>query len=132
MFAYCRQKVRSKKPNYAYEIESLLWVLIDIKYISLGGSCNSKKSNGSFKAGLRKKIRRGGVGVFSHPTRFVMGDGSKICFWHDAWHGDQSSIHTFPKLFKIASNKETYVVNHCHMAYGFTRWSRGGNIRHDP
>jgi hypothetical protein len=28
--------------------------------------------------------------VFSRFTRFAMGDGSKIRFWHDVWHRDQA------------------------------------------
>jgi hypothetical protein len=43
--------------------------------------------------------------VFSRFTRFAMGDGSKIRFWHDVWH-------LYLELFRIACLKDAYVANH--------------------
>jgi hypothetical protein len=42
--------------------------------------------NGSYGVGLWKFIRRDWE-EFSRCTRFEVGDGSKINFWHDVWCG---------------------------------------------
>ena len=43
--------------------------------------------------------------VFSTHTCFVVGDGTKICFWDDLWWGDQPLCLQFPKLFRVSTTK---------------------------
>jgi hypothetical protein len=43
-----------------------------------------------------------GLGEFSSHTRFEVGDGSKIRFWHDKWCGDQVLKDIFLDLYSIA------------------------------
>jgi hypothetical protein len=50
---------------------------VDSKYNSLWGRCSS-----AFGVGVLKNIREC-CDSFSRFTRFVVGDGSKISFWHD-------------------------------------------------
>jgi hypothetical protein len=48
---------------------------------------------------------------FSRFTRFVVGDGSKIIFWHDLWCGDTALKVAFPTLFGIARVKDATVAD---------------------
>ena len=36
----------------------------------------------------------------------MVGDGSRILFWHDKWIGDNSLKTLYPQLFVSAANKE--------------------------
>ena len=42
---------------------------------------------------------------FFYTYRFVVGDGTRICFWEDLWWGDQSFCLQFPRLFRITTTK---------------------------
>lgn len=52
------------------------------------GSWCALEINGSFRVELWKL--EGAGGVFFHLTKFVVGDGSMIYFWHDMLCGGQS------------------------------------------
>jgi hypothetical protein len=61
----------------------------------------------------------GGVGgkFYSH-TRFEVGDGSKVRFWHDLWCGDMALKDVFPVLFGIAHTKDALVEAHMKFSGG--------------
>ena len=40
---------------------------------------------------------------------FVVGDGSRILFWHDKWTGDNSLKSLYPQLFVCSANKEACI-----------------------
>ena len=44
--------------------------------------------------------------VFSVHTRFVVGDGTKICFWEDLWWRDQLLCLQFLRLFRVTTTKK--------------------------
>ena len=55
---------------------------MDSKYGSLWGGWCSLEPEGAFGVGLWKNIRKGWE-TFKGFTRFVVGDGTRISFWHD-------------------------------------------------
>jgi hypothetical protein len=67
---------------------------VDSKYDSLWGGCYSLKPTGAFRMGVWKNIKKD-WDSFSSFTRFVVGDGSRISFWHDLWCGGMALKVTF-------------------------------------
>ena len=39
----------------------------------------------------------------------MVGDGSRILFWHDKWTGDVPLKNLYPQLFLCSANKETCI-----------------------
>jgi len=71
--------------------------------------------------GVWKNIRKG-WDSFSRFTRFVVGDGSKISFWHDLWCEDMALKVAFSTLFGIARVKGAAVADSLeHFPMEFTR-----------
>jgi hypothetical protein len=60
---------------------------MDSKFGCLWGEWCSLQSTGVFRVGLWKNIRKGWENFLCH-TKFAVGDGSRISFWHDKWCGD--------------------------------------------
>jgi hypothetical protein len=52
------------------------------------------------------------LGEFSRFTRFEVGGGSKIRFWHDVCCGDQTLTVAFSEIFNIARLKDASVTEH--------------------
>lgn len=74
---------------------------IKIKYKLFSELCTRKP----FESTSGHKVScLGGIGrawwVFSRFTRLMLGNGSKICFWHDVWRAHQLK-DAFLELFKI-------------------------------
>jgi hypothetical protein len=59
--------------------------------------------------GLWTNITRGWEKFCSH-TRFEVGDGSKVRFWHDHWCGDTALKESFQDLFGIACIKDASLL----------------------
>ena len=47
--------------------------------------------------------------TYSKHLSFVVGDGSRILFWHDKWIGDNSIKTLYPELFDCSTNKEACI-----------------------
>jgi hypothetical protein len=47
---------------------------------------------------------------FSSFSRLVVGDGTRIRFWHDLWCGDMVLKYAFPILFGSARSKDASIV----------------------
>jgi hypothetical protein len=59
-----------------------------------------------------------GLGKFSSHTKFEMGDGSKVRFWHDMWCEDMTLKEAYPNLYGIACIKDVYVAIHLELYSG--------------
>jgi hypothetical protein len=49
----------------------------------------------------------------------VVGDGSRVSFWHDWWCGDTALKIAFPILFSIACVKDASVADNVEVLGGF-------------
>jgi hypothetical protein len=67
-----------------------------------------------------KNIRRGWRKFSSH-TRFEVGNGSKVSFWHDLWCGDKVQKEVVPVLYGIACMKNASIVSHLEISGGFNQ-----------
>jgi hypothetical protein len=65
----------------------------------------------SHGVGLWKNIRKGWSFFCSH-TRFILGHGLRIRFWHDVWYGEMTLKEAFPVLYGIACYKDALVAAH--------------------
>ncbi|RVW56591.1 Clathrin heavy chain 2 [Vitis vinifera] len=72
-----------------------------------GGWC-SQEGREAHGVGLWKSIRKV-WGTFKAKTRFEVGNGRRIKFWHDVWCDDMLLKDTFPSLFTFAIAKEAWV-----------------------
>jgi hypothetical protein len=88
---------------------------------SWGGWCSSKPAR-ALAVGVWKFIRKC-WDSFSSFTRFVMGDGSRISFWHDLWHGDTTLKVAFPTLFGIARAQDASVADNLEFLGGANQWN---------
>uniref|UniRef100_A0A2N9HYE7 Reverse transcriptase zinc-binding domain-containing protein n=1 Tax=Fagus sylvatica TaxID=28930 RepID=A0A2N9HYE7_FAGSY len=57
------------------------------------------------------KFIRAGWNTFSNYISYMVGDGSRIKFWHAPWCGDQPLKMSFPELYSLARNPEATVAN---------------------
>ena len=49
------------------------------------------------------------VGSFSKHVTLVVGDDSRILFWHDKWVGDNTLNRLYPQLYVCSNDKEAYI-----------------------
>jgi hypothetical protein len=71
---------------------------MDLKYGSLWGGWCSLHPARAFGVGLWKN-RRKDWEKFLGCTRFEVGDGTRISFWHDLWCRDMVPKVAYPVLF---------------------------------
>jgi hypothetical protein len=69
-----------------------------------------------------EKIKKG-WDSFSRFTRSVVGDCSKISFWHDLWCGDIALKVAFPALFGIARLKDAVVADNLERLGDSFQWN---------
>jgi hypothetical protein len=50
--------------------------------------------------------------MFSSHTRFKLGDGSNIRFYHDVWCGEKALKEDFPDLYSTVCVKDASVAVH--------------------
>ena len=68
------------------------------------------------------KFIRAGWDSFVNHISFVVGDGTRIKFWHDSWCGDQPLWVQFPELFRIARVPEAAVADHIRSIDSTRHW----------
>jgi hypothetical protein len=90
---------------------------MDFKFGSLWGGWCSLEATGAFEVRLWKNIRKWWENFSCH-TNFVVGDGSRISFWHNKWRVDMALKAPFPVLFGIAHVKDASVVDHLEFLAG--------------
>jgi hypothetical protein len=98
---------------YATKPMALWRRVIDSKYGSQWGSWCSNRGQGAHGVSLWKHIRAGWE-CFSPFIKFKLGDGSRIKFWHDSWHGDHPLQDSFPVLFRLSRHPEASVADILH------------------
>jgi hypothetical protein len=81
------------------------WWTLNIR----GGWC-LLEPGGVFGVGLWKNTRKGWE-MFKSFTRLVVGDGTRISFWHDLWCGDMVLKEAFSGLFGLACVKDASVAD---------------------
>jgi hypothetical protein len=52
-----------------------------------------------------------------------VGDGSKVCFWHDVWCEDSSLKISYPALFSIAQRNDACVAHNMQFREGIIQWN---------
>jgi hypothetical protein len=72
--------------------------------------------------GVWKNIRKG-WDSFSRFTRFVVGNGSKISFWHDLWCGDTALKVAFTAFFGITRVKDAAVADNLEHLGDSIQWN---------
>jgi hypothetical protein len=97
-------------------------LVVDSKYDSLWSGCCSLELARPFGVGVGKNVRKVWDSLSSY-TRFVVGDGTKISFWHNLWCGDMTPKVVFLALFGIACVKDTSVVDNLELLGGSNQWN---------
>jgi hypothetical protein len=95
--------------RYAIESESLWRRVIDSKSGSMWGGWCSHIVTQAYGVSLWKFIRAG-WNTFSNYISYMVGDGSRIKFWHVPWCGDQPLKLSFPELYSLARYPEATVA----------------------
>jgi hypothetical protein len=72
--------------------------------------------------GLWKNIRKGWETLKGF-TRHMVGDGTRISFWHDLWCGDSVLKVVFPVSYEIACEKNALVAANMQMLGGSNQWN---------
>ena len=107
--------------RYGFERDAWLRVAVDSKFGSLWGGWCSLEPVGAYGVGLWKNIRKGWE-TFKGFTRYVVGDGTRISFWHDLWCGDLV-LTAFLVLYGIVCEKNASVAANLEMLGGSNQWN---------
>ena len=75
-----------------------------------------------YGVGVMEKIRRGWWGFFSY-TRFEVGDGSKIKFWHNTSCKDQALEEAIIDLYSIACANDAFVQENLELSGESYKWN---------
>jgi hypothetical protein len=86
------------------------------------GGWRSKVGVGSHGRGLWKFISKGWHN-FSNHIRLILGDGSRISFWGEAWCGSVPLLKVYPGLYNLASNKEAFIADNYDLMSGSSQWN---------
>jgi hypothetical protein len=105
-----------------FGIERNAWwrTVVESNFGCLRGRYCSNVPTGAFGVGLWNKEN---VGRLSGYTRFEVGDGTRINFWHDLWVGNMTLKAAFLALFGIAAAKDAVVVNNLEFLGGSNEWN---------
>jgi hypothetical protein len=104
-----------------HEREAWWKLIVDAKYGGVWDEWCSLDPPRSHGVGLWKNIRKG-LSLFCSRTRFILGHGSRIRFWHDVWCGEMTLKEAFPILYGIAHDKDALVTAHLVSKGGFLQW----------
>jgi hypothetical protein len=96
--------------------------VVEAKYGSERGGWRSKVRVGSHGKGLWKFISKEWH-HFSNHIRLILGDGSRINFWGEAWCGSVPLLEVYPGLYSLASNKEASITDNFDSVSGSLQWN---------
>ena len=75
-----------------------------LKYGVDEGGWLTKAVRGSFGVGLWKEIYKKTYSIKLH-NNLLIGDGSRVKFWEDAWCSEEPLIVLFPMLYVLTGSK---------------------------
>jgi hypothetical protein len=107
--------------RFMVEYDSLWKQVIVTKYGYETESWSPGIATGPYGMSLWKHIRQGWDRFSSH-LKFVLGCGSRICFWLDLWCGEVMLSRAFPLLFRIAQSREARVADYLCWQNGVPHW----------
>ena len=94
--------------RYGHETSHLWRRVIAMKYREGKGGWSTRVCRRAHGYGLWRSISEGWKS-FSRHVSFVVGDGSRILFWHDKWIEDNSLKSLYPQLFVCSANMEACI-----------------------
>jgi hypothetical protein len=107
--------------RYGTDRAALWRQVVAAKYGSSWGDWCSKEVKEPYGVSLWKSIYQGWPS-FSKYLFFLVGDGSRVRFWHDRWCGDSSLKEAYPELFCIALDRNALVADLMSRANGMIHW----------
>jgi hypothetical protein len=108
--------------RYANEPGAWWRKVVEAKYGSERGGWRSKVGSSPHGRGLWKYISKEWR-HFSHHTRLIPGDGSRISFWGEAWCDNVPLLEVYPGLYSLASSKEASIADNSDLVSGSRQWN---------
>ena len=105
--------------RYGHEDTHLWRRVISIKYGEGQGGWCSKVCRRIHGCGLWRSIEEGWES-FSKHLPFVVGEDTRICFWHDRWIGDNTVKDFYPDLYVRSAVKDACISEVLWMPEGGT------------
>ena len=94
--------------RFGHEATHLWRRVISTKYGEGHGGCCTKVCRRAYGCGLWRSINEGWES-FSKHLSFVVGDGTRIRFWHDRWIGENSLKDRYPELYACLAVKDACI-----------------------
>ena len=94
--------------RYGHEVTHLWRQVISTKYGEGQGGWCTKVGRRTHGCGLWRSINEGWESFYKHLS-FVVGEGTRICFWHDRWIGDNTLKDLYPELYVCSAVKDACI-----------------------
>ena len=94
--------------RFGHEVTHLSRRVISTKYGEGQGGWCTKVCRRTHGCGLWRSIQKGWES-FSKHLSFVVGEGTRIRFWHDRWIGDNTLKDLYPELFVCSAAKNACI-----------------------
>ena len=94
--------------RYGHEVTHLWWRVISTKYGEGQGGWSTKVCRRAHGCDLWRSIHEGWES-FSKHLSFVMGEGTRIRFWHDRWISDNTLKNLYLELYMCSAAKDACI-----------------------
>ena len=94
--------------RFGHEVTHLWRRVISTKYGEGQGGWYTKVCRRTHGCGIWRSIQKGWES-FSKHLSFVVGEGTRIRFWHDRWIGDNTLKDLYPQLFVCLAAKDACI-----------------------